>query len=1787
MATTFTSNTLLSSYDDDYNKNDNYHQILFNNGRALQARELTQLQSLVYAELSRMGHNVFKDGAAITSPAMACNDDYDYVQIASTNSGGDFADIPLGTVFRNPSTGLTARVLEVKPIDNDMFTLDTLYVQYINNNQADVSSVSNTFGDNETLFDQSGNGYELVTHTPNSTGKGVRFDVGEGTFFVLGRFVHSNDQHIILSANTNAVDAVVGFKVIQEVVTVNDTSALYDNSGGIINRASPGADRYRIRLELTTKDRVTSDDTFVFLANVENSTIVETVQENDAYNQIEELMALRTDEESGDYIVEPFTIHFEDVVSNDSSLELIISKGTAYVNGYRAENPSPIRLTVPRPQETDLVENDVVPIVYGNYFIAASASARGLPSLDYSTVNISSSATDPSGNVIGTCRIRAVEKDGPNLRVYVFDVQINDGESLATARTIGTGTSDRFVLDLQGTNARLYQTIDNDLLMPTSRPRAKAFSDIVLTVQKFTSDNSNSSGEIDISSVLVGSESFTDGSSWVVVGPSGVVSPTVNISTGVISGLSNVTAYDILYYVQKTGTVKSKTLSSATTATLTKATATDPVNGNSYVYYDFGVPDVYSIDSVRADDANGNNLLPRFILDDGQRDNFYADSRLILQQGDSAPTSLYVKYRHFTRGATGDFYAPSSYNNAVGYSDIPTHVIQTGEEVKLINYLDFRPDKNAGTFSNIHFLPRNATNVTADITYYLPRADKLLIDEDGTIQLLMGQQDENPQFKATPDNTLELYKIVMGANTLDENDVQITPIEHKGYTMKDIAGLEAKLDRLEEYTTSKFLELEQKINTLLDSQGDVRPSIGIVVDNVDDQTGSEVANPDYRASLDPESRLIRPMADENNIRLIVDNSLSQNIRKKGDNIYLDYSEVTWKSHDLASEFVNVNPFGLTDNVGTLKLSPSSDEWKDAFEKAEYALTGSNKISQDQALLWNNWMWNWAGRDVSDLHLAGAIASVKGTNPRAVLKRKQLKKLDKFLSNSSFIVTETSTGRHVNRVLSSESIRKLTNGKYIDLALIPWMRSRKVYFQAKGLTPNTKFTPFFDGQNVSDWCREESTFVRWADRTDDIGNKYTSSDISSHPDGNSELTSDENGEIIGSFFIPNIAPEYEIVRYVKGKKIKTKYVRFRSGIREFKLLDIDRNDWSDAGSKCFAYYSAIGQVDKSWQGFLSLRGWQWVAPWSYIQTRLPFTPKELQTALDNITETNVGILDPKLAGKFGPLTSPLSAAALQGLDATGEMSQVLSDYIDVNQNVFGGTNTNVLSLPQNPLAQTFEVTNQFGLTLTKVDLFFRKKDSGNIPISIHIRPVVGGKPSQTTIVPDSHVYLNPSEVVAIGTDPQLSVIQSRPTSFEFDEPIYLQPNTTYAVVVSTQSTEYELFSSTVGQSVYGSTSRYVTNQPTNGTLFLPQNAATWIGSKDRDIMFTLHRASFDIGGGSLVLKNADLPVKLLKGNSIRTNDGSSKVYVQHMCHGLQPGDIAQLDSCSDANGILSSQLNTTHTVDSADLYGYTVTTAGTATSSGFGGGNRILSQGNTVFSVVNPTIDVSIPKNTSIDASAKFTTGRFISGTATRYQQPEQYRKISLNQNVDFDLPRAIYSKSTETAQGLSSSAIIKLDLKTASDYVSPVIDLQRASLVLVGYCVDDPEVTPYVYPVEETQPYGGKTGFTHITTPTVLRETAVGVDARFDVNLPDGSDIQFYYRTGAADENLKDKPWNPYPIKENIPRDNSGEFYTARFLVGGEGGRMDPFQQSQFKIACPSKDRPPMLSSFSYNFLSV
>ena len=51
MVTAVGENTFSTVYNDDYADSDHYHRILFNSGRALQARELTQSQTIIQKEI--------------------------------------------------------------------------------------------------------------------------------------------------------------------------------------------------------------------------------------------------------------------------------------------------------------------------------------------------------------------------------------------------------------------------------------------------------------------------------------------------------------------------------------------------------------------------------------------------------------------------------------------------------------------------------------------------------------------------------------------------------------------------------------------------------------------------------------------------------------------------------------------------------------------------------------------------------------------------------------------------------------------------------------------------------------------------------------------------------------------------------------------------------------------------------------------------------------------------------------------------------------------------------------------------------------------------------------------------------------------------------------------------------------------------------------------------------------------------------------------------------------------------------------------------------------------------------------------------------------------------------------------------------------------------------------------------------------------------------------------------------------------------------------------------------
>jgi hypothetical protein len=108
-------------------------------------------------------------------------------------------------------------------------------------------------------------------------------------------------------------------------------------------------------------------------------------------------------------------------------------------------------------------------------------------------------------------------------------------------------------------------------------------------------------------------------------------------------------------------------------------------------------------------------------------------------------------------------------------------------------------------------------------------------------------------------------------------------------------------------------------------------------------------------------------------------------------------------------------------------------------------------------------------------------------------------------------------------------------------------------------------------------------------------------------------------------------------------------------------------------------------------------------------------------------------------------------------------------------------TQTIFVPRDPLAQTFSFTrNQ---VVTSVGLNFTAKDP-SIPVTVQIRGVTTGLPNGVVF---AEKVLAPSEISLSGE-----------TRIRFNDPFYAEANSSYAVVLLTNSTNYKVRTATLGK-----------------------------------------------------------------------------------------------------------------------------------------------------------------------------------------------------------------------------------------------------------------------------------------------------------------------------------------------------------------------------------------------------
>ena len=369
MATTFTQATLANTYRDDFRDSDNYHRILFNSGVGLQARELTQLQTILQKQIERFGNNIFKEGAVVKPGGVNINPQYEFIKLDETDPSHVLPEVStlVGKTVEGQSSGVIATIIEAVAAGGG--DPATLYVKYTNTSSAQTSTDTNTrrMSSNE-LMDLSGGGVlkvKLSTVADPSTGVGTQVTILGGIYYARSNFVLTQSQSKIISKYTDDPSADIGFKAVEEVITANDNNALYDNQGTVPNVSAPGADRYRITLTIAERNEISVNENFIHIATVNNGVIYNAVAVEDAYNVPALHVAKRIFENSGDYTVKPFLVNFEKD-SENTHLLLNVSDGVVVVDGFRAARTFPTRIRIQKPTATTTINNEPIHVDYGS-----------------------------------------------------------------------------------------------------------------------------------------------------------------------------------------------------------------------------------------------------------------------------------------------------------------------------------------------------------------------------------------------------------------------------------------------------------------------------------------------------------------------------------------------------------------------------------------------------------------------------------------------------------------------------------------------------------------------------------------------------------------------------------------------------------------------------------------------------------------------------------------------------------------------------------------------------------------------------------------------------------------------------------------------------------------------------------------------------------------------------------------------------------------------------------------------------------------------------------------------------------------------------------------------------------------------------------------------------------------------------------------------------------------------------------------------------------------------------
>lgn len=1005
----------------------------------------------------------------------------------------------------------------------------------------------------------------------------------------------------------------------------------------------------------------------------------------------------------------------------------------------------------------------------------------------------------------------------------------------------------------------------------------------------------------------------------------------------------------------------------------------------------------------------------------------------------------------------------------------------------------------------------------------------------------------------------------------ETTSVYTVKVDNRRFTMRDIGKLEKRIENLEYYTTLSLLEQQTENLSIRDVDGLDRFKNGFIVDNFTGHNIGNVDSEDYVCSIDMEAGELRPFFSMKNVNLIEKNSTdgdraSSNYKLYGDVITLPLNATTphvaMITQPYASRTEYVNPYAIFTFIGDVKVNPSSDEWfevnrrPDIVRNEEGNFNIMSTLAEKAGVLgtvWNSWQNQWVGASTTSSTSSSSLNFRDDWTWRDTTT----------IETTARQVGQTRTGVKTNIIAKIDT--RTVDDRVLSTAVIPYIRSRNVLIQTKKLKPSTRFYAFFDDVNITEYCTPATKITYTAasgkfDESTNVGG--LSAQTARRINGDSQVclnrgdiitgfTSLATAIVVGSdynsdtgvyaLYVQNVIGTFSPAEIINGSISgitatvatittaalggnlvsningdlhllfdipNTDEIRFRTGTREFKLLDVSVADGA---------FTSRGRTNYSATGLLETR------QSTVVATRNAQLVEEALSASRTIVESSQRIVsdsqwyDP-LAQTF--LIQQTGGAFLSKID------------------IF------------------------FAAKDTKIPVSIEIREVINGYPGKRILPF-----SRVTLKPEQ-VVLSSNTVTLDGvTTPSYDAA----TTFTFPSPVYVQDNTEYCLVLLSDSDKYKVWISQMGDAIPGS-SRTISEQPYAGVLFKSQNASTWTADQTQDLKFTIWRAKFDTAVTSAVqFVNDVVPYSDLDINPVETKTGTNIVRVWQANHGMSDGSNVNLTDYDSTritgvvatgtvttslasatvtgvstlfnttatvgsvlftsagvyigtvasvasntsiilsanaavalsagssyklavpvNGIPVSQLYGVHTIANVDLESYTFTVTNNATANGYSGGKTIRATQNIQYDAVQPIVQVQSFSDTKTNFAIKTTSGKAVDGSQTSYIADSAFSAVLANENNYFYTPRVIASELNEnTYVGGNKSVTMTVNMSSSNDSLSPILDTHRMSLVAISNKINSPtETNTNVSQLDLTALFTGATGAYSFSGTTITSTNA-------------------------------------------------------------------------------------------------